>query len=82
MNYNTNKFRSSDLRRGGAIMAAEVKRMTFVVTPDMEKLLDSIKREWFYNCTQSDMIWELVSAGVRAVKAEKAAKENRCERVS
>lgn len=61
-------------------MATELKRMTFVVTPEMEGRLDSIKREMFYNRTQSDMIRELVSAGVRAIKAEKEVKENRCER--
>ena len=54
-------------------MATELKRMTFVVTPEMEEPLNSIKKEMFYNRTQSDMIRELVSAGVRAIKAEKAA---------
>ncbi len=63
-------------------MATELKRMTFAITPEIGKSLDSIKKELFYNRTQSDMIRELVSAGVRAIKAEKAAKENRCERVS
>ncbi len=61
-------------------MATYLKRMTLVVTPEMEEPLNSIKREMFYNRTQSDMIRELVSAGVRAIKAEKAAKENRRER--
>lgn len=63
-------------------MATELKRMTFVVTPEMEEPLNSIKREMFYNRTQSDMIRELVSAGVRTIKAEKAAKENRQERTA
>lgn len=56
-------------------MATELKRMTFVVTPEMEEPLNSIKKEMFYNRTQSDMIRELVSAGVRAFKAGKTAKE-------
>lgn len=51
-------------------MAAGLKRMTFVITPDMEAPLDSIKKEFFYDRTQSDMIRELVSAGVRAMRAE------------
>ena len=55
-------------------MADEFKRMTFVVTPEMEELLNSIKREMFYNRTKSDMIRELVSAGVRAIKAERRQK--------
>lgn len=63
-------------------MATGLKRMTFAITPDMEAPLDSIKKEFFYDRTQSDMIRELVSAGVRAMRAEKAAKRKRCERVS
>lgn len=63
-------------------MATELKRMTFVVTPEMEEPLNSIKREMFYNRTQSDMVRELVSAGIRAIKAKKAEKENKCERAS
>ena len=57
-------------------MATGLKRMTFVITPDIEAPLASIKKEFFYDRTQSDMIRELVSAGVRAMRAEKAAKEN------
>lgn len=52
-------------------MATELKRITFVVTPEMEEPLNAIKKELFYNRTQSDMIRELVSAGVRAIKEEK-----------
>lgn len=63
-------------------MPTNLKRMTFAVTPEMEAPMDSIKRELFYNRTQSEMIRELVMAGVEAVKAEKAAKGKRCERAS
>lgn len=63
-------------------MATELKRMTFVVTPEMEEPLNSIKKEMFYNRTQSDMIRELVAAGVRAFKDGKTAKEKGCERAS
>ncbi len=63
-------------------MATGLKRMTFAITPDMEVPLNSIKKEFFYDCTKSDMIRELVLAGVRAMRAEKAAKEKRCERTS
>lgn len=52
-------------------MATELKRMTFVVTPEMKEPLNSIKQEMFYNRTQSDMIRELVSAGIRAIKKTK-----------
>ena len=63
-------------------MATELKRMTFVVTPEMEEPLNSIKKEMFYNRTQYDMIRNRVSAGIRAVKSEKAAKENGCGKMS
>lgn len=51
-------------------MATELKRMTFVVTPDMEPLLERMKKELFYNCSQSEMIRTLVEAGLSALKAE------------
>lgn len=83
MNYNANKFRSSDPKRKEVFdMATGLKRMTFAITPDMEVPLNSIKKEFFYDRTQSDMIRELLSAGVRAMRAEKATKEKRCERAS
>lgn len=52
-------------------MATGSKKLTFAITPDMEAPLDSIKREFFYNSTQSEMMRELISAGVRAMKEEK-----------
>lgn len=51
-------------------MTDESKRISFVVTPDLEKPLDQMKQELFYNCTQSHMIRELLSAGVRATKTK------------
>lgn len=60
-------------------MAAGTKRLTFIITPDIEAPLASIKKEFFYNHTQSEMICELISAGLRAVKEEKATKEKRLE---
>lgn len=60
-------------------MSAHLKRMTFVATPEIKELLDAMKKEFFYNHTQSAMIRELVLAGVRASKAEKEEKENRRE---
>ncbi len=67
MNYNENKFRSSELERSD-FMASKLKRMTFVLTPEMEPLLDGIKKEMFYNCSQSEMIRTLVDAGLNAIK--------------
>lgn len=48
-------------------MATTMKRLTFVVTPEMEVLLTRFKKKMFFDSTQSDMIRELVSAGMRAL---------------
>ncbi len=61
-------------------MATKLKRMTFVVNPEMEEQLNIFKKEVFYDQTQSDMIRELVAAGMCSLKSEKAAKENKRER--
>ena len=52
-------------------MASKLKRMTFVLTPEMETLLNGIKKEMFYNCSQSEMIRTLVDAGLSAIQNEK-----------
>lgn len=62
-------------------MATALTRLTFVVTKEMEPLLANAKKNQFYDRTQSDMIRELVLAGLDALD-EKAAKEKRCERES
>lgn len=49
-------------------MASKLKRLTFVVTPEMESMLDGIKKEMFYNCSQSEMIRTLVEEGWNAIK--------------
>lgn len=51
-------------------MASNHKRITFVVTPEMEPLLDEIKKEKFYNCSRSEMIRALLEAGCNAMKDE------------
>ena len=61
-------------------MPTELKRMTFAVTPEMEKLMDEAK-QMFYNSTQSEMIRTLVVAGLATLKAEKGDEnhdEKRC----
>ena len=47
------------------------KRLTLVVTPEIEAQMRSIKREMYYDRTQSDMIRELVAAGVRSCRMER-----------
>ena len=49
-------------------MSNKLKRLTFVVTPEMEVLLDGIKKEMFYNCSQSEMIRTLIGEGCNAIK--------------
>lgn len=61
----------------GVCVAIGHKRVTFVVTSDMETSLDSAKKDLFYDRTRSDMIRELVSAGLRALETAKAAKKRR-----
>ena len=50
-------------------MATTMKRLTFVVTPEMEVLLTRFKKKMFFDSTQSDMIRELVSAGLSALES-------------
>lgn len=57
-------------------MSTDLKRMTFSVTPEIEALLKSFKKEMFYDRSQSDMIRTLVSAGMRALETGKTAKED------
>lgn len=57
-------------------MATELKRMTFVVTPEIEMRLDTFKKEFFYNRSQSDMIRTLVEAGLQTLTTAKQEKKN------
>lgn len=52
------------------MMATELKKMTFVVTPNMEELMDEAKKI-FYGRTLSEMIRTLITAGLTALKSEK-----------
>lgn len=52
-------------------MASKLKRITFVVTPEMEPLLDNMKKEKFYNCSQSEMIRTLVEKGLKSSQKKK-----------
>ena len=55
-------------------MPTKQTRMTFTVTREMEAPLGRFKREIFYDRNNSEMIRELVMAGVRALD-EKAVKK-------
>lgn len=58
-------------------MSTDLKRITFSVTPEIEASLKSFKKEMFYDRSQSDMLRTLVSAGMRALEADKTAKEDK-----
>ena len=51
-------------------MASKLKRITFVLTPEMKILLDGLKKEMFYNCSQSEMIRTLVEAGCNSIQTD------------
>ena len=51
-------------------MGTGLKKLTFAVTPDIEAVLDKEKNERFYDRSRSDMIRELIKAGLRGVKKE------------
>jgi|GEM_PF-830201 len=55
-------------------MATEMKRLTFAVTKEMEALLNRAKKDIFYDKNQSDMIRELVMAGLNAMDKKEADK--------
>lgn len=76
MNYN--KFRTYELRKEKK-MATELKRITFAVPQDMEILLKCIKKDLFYDCSQSEMLRELISVGLNVKRNEKATVSDRCK---
>lgn len=51
-------------------MINELKKLTFVITPEMEILLNRFKKERFYNCSQSEMIRTLVEIGYDATQSQ------------
>lgn len=69
------------LKKGGEAMPATYKKIAFTVTTEMEAPLKACKQELFQNCNRSEMLRELVLAGMRAREYERAAKENSCEGV-
>lgn len=51
-------------------MNGQKKRLTIVVTPDMEEPLRRMKRDVYFDRTKSEMIRELVAAGIRSFEKE------------
>lgn len=46
----------------------ENKRFTVSITPEMDKQLDELKRNLFYNKTNSEMIRELIKKGLQEIR--------------
>ena len=63
-------------------MATDMRRFTISVTHNMDMELDEAKRETHYKDTQNEMIRDLIMRGLQNLEAEKAAKDNGCERTS
>lgn len=61
-------------------MSMYSKRAMVTLLPEWEPMLDQLKKERFYNDTQAEMFRYIISRGLASLEAEKAAKENRCER--
>jgi len=59
-------------------MPTTLKRMTVVITPDMEPVMDRAKR-MFYDRSQSDMIRTLILAGLNSLYVENEKSEQQKE---
>lgn len=51
-------------------MSTEFKRFTVSVTPELEKELDRVKKERYYNQPQSQMVRDLIARGLAAIEHE------------
>lgn len=56
-------------------MATELKRLTITIPENLEPMLDKVKQEHFYNDSQSEMIRQLIIAGLRARKEAEERKQ-------
>lgn len=57
-------------------MATTLRRFTISITPSMDADLDAAKKERYYKSTQSDMIRDLISLGLEALKAKNEAEND------
>lgn len=51
-------------------MVTNMKRFSISLTPDLEADLDALKKDKFYNRTQSDIIRFLITLGLETFKRE------------
>jgi len=52
------------------IMSTQYTRVTFVITPEMEKRLDCLKKDIYYNRSHSEMLRSLLKAGLDVLQGE------------
>lgn len=57
-------------------LAADMKRIVVTIPPELEKGLDEIKRERFYNKPYSEVYRYIFSLGLKAAEAQKEVTEN------
>lgn len=55
-------------------MSAKQKKLSVAVTPDVSALLDGARKELFSGRSRSEVIRELVRAGIRGSQPVRAAK--------
>jgi len=53
-------------------MSGQGRRLTFVATPEIEAQMKDIKREIYFDRSQSEMIRDLMAAGMRSRRADTA----------
>lgn len=51
-------------------MSTEFKRFTVSATPELEKELDKVKKERYYNQPQSQMVRDLIARGLAVIEHE------------
>ena len=63
------KVQSASLNQmGGEPMATDMKRITFSIDKELEKMLNKEKKRRFYTNTQSEMIRTLIAEALAASK--------------
>ncbi|MDR0491991.1 MAG: hypothetical protein LBH28_12185, partial [Oscillospiraceae bacterium] len=55
-------------------LAAYGKRVTLSLTPDVEHLLNTTRKEVFHNCSQSEAVRHLIDAGLSAYRTTETSK--------
>ena len=56
-------------------MSTSKSRLLVVIEPEMEKPLDRLKKDIFYNQSKAAMIRHLLAEGIKAVERERAEKQ-------